>query len=68
MTPKNREPPPSSAPAPAHDEAATRRAYEAPRIEEVEIVAGEAMLGFCKTAGAPGAFAVCGGGCSAGGS
>ena len=45
-----------------------RRVYQAPVIEEVEIVAGEAMLGFCKTAGAVGAFAICGGGCGAPGS
>ena len=45
-----------------------RREYQAPIVEEIEIVAGEAMLGFCKSAGQPGAFAVCGAGCSAAGS
>lgn len=45
-----------------------RQKYQAPVIEEIEIVAGEAMLGFCKSAGQAGAFAICGAGCSAAGS
>ena len=52
--------------APSH-EGKRRRPYRAPRIEQIEIAPGEAMLGFCKVANAQGAFSVCGG-CGAPGS
>jgi hypothetical protein len=39
---------------------ASRRPYTPPRIEQVEINPGEAMLGFCKTAGGLGSVALCG--------
>lgn len=48
---------------------ARREPYEAPRVEEVKIVSGEALLSFCKTSGAPGAIGACGNpACSAAGS
>lgn len=46
-----------------------RRTYRPPKIEQVEIVPGEAMLGFCKTEGGMGAMYICGdGACSSPGS
>ena len=39
---------------------ASRLPYAPPRIEQVEINPGEAMLGFCKTAGGLGAIGICG--------
>jgi hypothetical protein len=53
----------------ASDAPLTREPYEPPRVEEVKIVPGEALLGFCKTTGRQGAFSQCGNpGCSAAGS
>ncbi|MBI5511230.1 MAG: hypothetical protein HY903_20915 [Deltaproteobacteria bacterium] len=58
---------PSNPPEPATPPT-EREPYEAPRLEQVEIVAGEAMLSMCKTGGEQGAFSICGGGCGAAGS
>jgi hypothetical protein len=41
-----------------------RRPYRPPRIEQVDIVPGEAMLGFCKTDAGSGAFGMCGAVCA----
>jgi hypothetical protein len=53
------ETPPAAGAAPDAPPPA-REPYEAPRIEEVKIVPGEALLGFCKTTGRQGAFSQCG--------
>ena len=54
--------------APNAAPARRRRPYTPPRIEQIDIVPGEAMLGFCKTTGDWGGMGLCGGGCSMGGS
>lgn len=42
----------------------TRRPYSPPRVEQIEIVPDESMLGMCKAvAGADGAAPTCGYGC-----
>ncbi|MBI5545407.1 MAG: hypothetical protein HY901_16095 [Deltaproteobacteria bacterium] len=55
--------------APSGPPRRTRRAYSPPRIEQIEIVPGEAMLGACKVSPtSQGGMTVCGAGCPGTGS